>query len=373
MKPGSAVLPLVCAALLAVSLTLVGRAQAAPEESATTANSAAKPENKDSAKAAQTSAAKSSAAKKPASSAGSRSAKNSKNASHTKAKLTRKQQLAAKRKAQAHAAAAAASREFNHFAVDGEGNPLLRSAAVVVQDQSSGTVLFEKNPEAVVPIASITKLMTAMVVLDAKPSMHETLTVDDDDVDTLRNSRSRLVVGTRLTREDMLRLALMSSENRAAASLARHYPGGTAAFIAAMNRKAADLGLADTRFFDPTGLNASNVSSARDLCKMVTAAAKYPLIREFTTTAEYTVDIHGRPRTFRNTNALVRNPDWEIDVSKTGFINEAGRCLVMQARFNQKPMIIILLDSWGKMTRLGDANRIKRWVESATLPTGPAS
>ena len=368
MKPGSAVLPLLCAAVMAVSAALSGGVQAATAEKAASAKSASKPVKKDSAKTAPPSTTK-----KPAGAAGSKTAKSAKGTKSAKARLTKKQQLAVKKEAESRAAAAAATRELNHFAVDGEGNPLLRSAAVVVQDQSSGTVLFEKNSDAVLPIASITKLMTAMVVLDAKQGLSETLTIDDDDVDTLRNTRSRLSVGTQLMREDMLRLALMSSENRAAASLARHYPGGSAAFIAAMNRKAADLGLADTRFFDSTGLNAGNVSSARDLCKMVTAATTYPLIREFTTTAEYTVEIHGRPRTFHNTNALVRNPDWDIGVSKTGFINEAGRCLVMQARLNQKPIIIVLLDSWGKLTRLGDANRIKRWVESATLTARPAS
>jgi D-alanyl-D-alanine endopeptidase (penicillin-binding protein 7) len=257
------------------------------------------------------------------------------------------------------------SRELNHYSVDREGNPLLRSSAVLVQDQVSGEVLFEKNSAAVVPIASITKLMTAMVALDAKPNLHETLSIGEDDVDALKGTRSRLAVGTRLSREDMLRLALMSSENRAASALSRHYPGGSAAFIEAMNRKARELGLTDTRFFDPTGLNSSNVSSARDLCKMVAAAADYPLIRDFSTMAEYTVTISGRPREFHNTNALVRSPDWDIAVSKTGYISEAGRCLVMQARLNDKPVIIVLLDSWGKFTRIGDANRIKRWMESA--------
>ncbi len=257
------------------------------------------------------------------------------------------------------------SRELNHYSLDREGNPLLRSSAALVQDQASGEVLFEKNSAAVVPIASITKLMTAMVALDAKPNLHETLSIGEDDVDALKGTRSRLAVGTRLTREDMLRLALMSSENRAASALSRHYPGGSAAFLEAMNRKARELGLNDTRFFDPTGLNSTNVSSARDLCKMVAAAADYPLIRDFSTMAEYTVTINGRPREFRNTNALVRNPDWDIGVSKTGYISEAGRCLVMQARVNDKPVIIVLLDSWGKFTRIGDANRIKRWMESA--------
>ena len=243
----------------------------------------------------------------------------------------------------------------------------LQSSAVLVQDQATGAVLFEKNPTAILPIASITKLMTAMVVLDAQPDLHETLIIGDEDVDMLKGTRSRLRVGTRLAREEMLRLALMSSENRAAAALSRHYAGGREAFVAAMNQKAQALGLVDTRFQDPTGLTAANVSSPRDLARMVDAAHQYPLIREFSTTSEGEFSIAGRPQQFHNTNRLVSNPAWEIGLSKTGYINEAGKCLVMQAWLNNKPTIIVLLDSAGKMTRIGDANRIKRWVESASL------
>ena len=246
------------------------------------------------------------------------------------------------------------------------GHLVLRSAAVVVQDESTGAVLFEKNSGAVLPIASITKLMTAMVMLDANPNLKEMLIIADDDTDVLKGTRSRLRVGTELSREEMLRLALMSSENRASSALSRHYPGGRDAFVAAMNAKSKALGLADTRFEDPTGLSAANVSSARDLVKMVAAANTYPLIREFTTTAEYDVAVNGREQTFRNTNPLVRsrNNDWEIGLSKTGYINEAGKCLVMKVWLNKKPTIIVLLDSWGRLTRVGDANRIKRWVEA---------
>ncbi|MCC6656841.1 MAG: D-alanyl-D-alanine endopeptidase [Rhodocyclaceae bacterium] len=246
-------------------------------------------------------------------------------------------------------------------------NLLLQSSAVVVQDQASGEVLFEKNSDAVLPIASITKLMTAMVVLDAQLSLQETLSIGQEDVDTLKGTRSRLKVGAQLSREDMLLLALMASENRAASALSRHYPGGGAAFIEAMNRKAADIGLKDTHFSDPTGLTAANVSSARDLTRMVAAAAHYPLIRELSTTGERTVWVGGRPISFHNTNTLVRSPasGWEIAVSKTGYIREAGKCLVMQAWLNNKPVVIVLLDSWGKLTRIGDANRIKRWIENA--------
>ncbi len=250
---------------------------------------------------------------------------------------------------------------------------VVQSAAALVIDQTTGATLFEKNAGAVLPIASITKLMTAMVALDAQPSLSATLEIGEADVDTLKGTHSRLKVGTQLSREDMLRLALMSSENRASSALSRHYPGGREAFIAAMNRKAQALGLEDTHFSDPTGLTAANVSSARDLVKMVNAAHQYPLIREFSTTSEYEVMLPGGQQTFRNTNGLVRSSTWEIGLSKTGFINEAGRCLVMQAWLNKKPTIIVLLDSLGKMTRLGDANRIKRWVESAALtPTAGA-
>ena len=245
---------------------------------------------------------------------------------------------------------------------------VVESASALVIDQSSGAVLYEKNAATQVPIASITKLMTAMVALDVRPSLTETLTVGEDDIDVVKGTRSRLQVGTRLSREEMLRLALMASENRAASTLSRHYPGGRGAFIAAMNRKARELGLSDTHFEDPTGLTPANVSSARDLTRLVAAAHGYPLIRQFSTTPEYEVNIAGRPRAFHNTNSLVKNDGWEIGLSKTGYISEAGKCLVMQAWLNNKPMIIVLLDSWGRLTRIGDANRIKRWVESASLP-----
>jgi len=236
----------------------------------------------------------------------------------------------------------------------------------MVIDQSTGAVLFEKNAGAILPIASISKLMTAMVALDAQPNLDEVLAIDEADVDTLKGTHSRLRVGTQLSREEMLRLALMSSENRAAAALSRNYLGGRQAFIVAMNQKAQALGLRDTHFSDPTGLTAANVSSAYDLVRMVSAAQQYPLIRQFTTTTEHEVAVGGRPQTFHNTNSLVKNASWDIGLSKTGYINEAGRCLVMQAWLNNKPTIIVLLDSLGKMTRLGDANRIKQWVETST-------
>ncbi len=368
MKSGSRLLPLLYAAAMAICFAAAGPSLAArsTDKQAGTKSTASKTAKANGSRSTSAATVKGGAAK--TTTAKARTAKPSaKVAKAAKTQMTRQQRIAARKAAEREAVAAAAARELNHYATDGEGNPLLRSAAVLVQDQSSGEVLFEKNSDAVLPIASITKLMTAMVVLDAKQGLRDVIDISIDEVDMLRGTRSRLAVGTELTREDMLRLALMSSENRAAAALARHYPGGTAAFVDAMNAKAKALGLQDTRFYDSTGLNAANVSSARDLSKMVAAAAKYPLVREFSTMAEYTVDIGGRPRAFHNTNALVRNSDWEIGVSKTGYINEAGRCLVMQAWLNQKPVIIVLLDSWGKLSRIGDANRIKRWVENASL------
>ena len=249
----------------------------------------------------------------------------------------------------------------------------LQSSAVLVQDQTTGAVLFEKNSNAVLPIASITKLMTAMVSLDAQPNLNEMLTIGDEDVDMLKGTRSRLKVGTQLSREEMMRLALMSSENRAASALSRHYPGGRPAFIRAMNLKAKSIGLNDTRFEDPTGLTSANVSSPRDLARMVDAAHQYPLIREYSTTSDGEFNVAGRMQQFNNTNMLVKNSTWEIGLSKTGYINEAGKCLVMQAWLNNKPTIIVLLDSWGKMTRIADAQRIKRWIESAALQPRPST
>jgi serine-type D-Ala-D-Ala endopeptidase (penicillin-binding protein 7) len=259
------------------------------------------------------------------------------------------------------------------IAADDGKDPALRSTSALVTDQSSGAVLLEKNAHVIVPIASITKLMTAMVVLDAKLGLSDTLTIESADVDLLKGSRSHLRVGTQLSRDDMLRLALMASENRAASSLSRHYPGGRDAFVAAMNEKARALGLTETRFEDPTGLTSANVSSARDLARLVAAAHQYPLIREFSTTPEYEFAINGRPRMFHNTNRLVRNSDWNIGLSKTGYISEAGKCLVMQAWVKNRPTIIVLLDSQGRLTRIGDANRIKRWMEHLALASRPVS
>jgi D-alanyl-D-alanine endopeptidase (penicillin-binding protein 7) len=239
----------------------------------------------------------------------------------------------------------------------------LRSSVALVMDQNSGEVLFQKNSSAVLPIASITKLMTALVVTDAHQPMDELLEITDDDRDYERNTGSRLRFGTMLTREDLLLLALMSSENRAASALGRNYPGGRPAFVAAMNRKAHELGMNDTHYVDSNGLSSSNVSSAQDLAKIVMAAYKVPQIRQFTTTTEHTVNANGRTLHYVNTNRLVRGGEWDIGLQKTGFINEAGRCLVMQANVHGRNVVMVFLDSAGNLTRFADATRVRNWLE----------
>lgn len=245
--------------------------------------------------------------------------------------------------------------------------PGLRSEAAVVVDQATGAEIYGKNADKIRPIASITKLMTAMVILDAKLSPDEYIRIEDADKDRLKYSRSRLPVGSRLTRDELLRAALVGSENRAAFALARTYPDGPAAFIAAMNRKAAELGLEDTVFVDPTGLDPGNLSTARDLAVLTMAAYEYPSIRRITTRPEFVVTTDGRAkdRAFRNTNVLVRRPReaWPIGISKTGYIQEAGRCLVMQATLGERPLVMVFLNSWGSLTPIGDANRLRRWLE----------
>ena len=247
----------------------------------------------------------------------------------------------------------------------------LASANVLILDAQDGSRMYAKAADEVTPIASLTKLMTAMVVLDANPSLDDSMAVDMDDFDYVKGSRSRLRMGATLTRGEMLRLALMSSENRAASSLARYYPGGNAAFVAAMNAKAATLGMTRTRFEDPTGLSPNNVSTANDLALMVSAAAQYPLIRDYTTTPTHFVEVQpsGQMLGFNNSNALVKNVAWDIQLQKTGYIREAGRCVVMLATIASRPMVIVLLESLGKYTRLGDAQRVKHWLETGeSLP-----
>ncbi len=241
----------------------------------------------------------------------------------------------------------------------------VESRAALVMNAVTGEVLYAKNTEQTLPIASITKLMTVMVVLDAGQALDEPITISDDDVDRMRNTTSRLKVGTVLSRAELMLLALMSSENRAAHALARSYVGGTPAAIAAMNRKANAIGMNNSRFFDATGLSSGNVATPKELALMVKASTTYPLIRRFSTTSEHAVAINNNVQQFRNTNYLVKSPDWEIGVSKTGFINEAGKCLVMQAKIKSTPVVIVLMDSAGKYTRIGDAQRVKKWLETA--------
>ncbi|MGE5118005.1 MAG: D-alanyl-D-alanine endopeptidase [Betaproteobacteria bacterium] len=249
----------------------------------------------------------------------------------------------------------------------------LKSSVALVLDQDTHEVLLAKNPQAVLPIASITKLMTGMVVTEAKQSLDEVLTITQDDVDTEKNSRSRLAVGTRLTRGEMLHLALMASENRAAHALGRNYPGGLGAFVAAMNGKARALGMGDTRYVEPTGLSSDNRSSAHDLATLVNAAYQVPLLRELTTSTEYEVELGRRTAQFRNTNRLVSNPAWDIGLQKTGFINEAGRCLVMQASLAGRKLIMVFLDSAGKYSRLADAERVRKWLTERLAETPAAT
>lgn len=255
------------------------------------------------------------------------------------------------------------------------GKLRLASANVLVVDAQDGRRMYSKAADEVTPIASLTKLMTAMVVLDANPSLDDAVAVDMDDFDYIKGSRSRLRMGTTLSRGEMLRLALMSSENRAASSLARHYPGGNAAFVAAMNAKAAALGMTNTRFEDPTGLSPHNVSTANDLALMVGAAAQYPLIRDYTTTPAHYVEVQpsGQVLGFNNSNALVKNVTWDIQLQKTGYIREAGRCVVMLATIASRPIVIVLLDSLGKYTRLGDAQRVKHWLETGEAMPVPVT
>jgi serine-type D-Ala-D-Ala endopeptidase (penicillin-binding protein 7) len=252
---------------------------------------------------------------------------------------------------------------------DASGAPNLQSHAAMVFDLETGLPLFAKNADNAVPIASITKIMTAMVILDAKLSMDEPVVIHESDIDMLKGSRSRLPVGSAFRREDLMRLALMASDNRAAAALGRTYPGGTDVFVQTMNAKARALGLNSTRFVDATGLAPGNVSSPQNLAIMVGEASAYPQIRDFSTTPALHVRLpdSGRELGFLNTNSLVRSDGWNIGLSKTGYINEAGKCLVMQATIGAKPVVIVLLDSWGRYTRMGDANRIKKWIESGKV------
>ena len=249
----------------------------------------------------------------------------------------------------------------------------LKSSVALVVDQDTNEVLFSKNPGAVLPIASITKLMTGLVVSEARQSLDEVLTISQDDIDTEKGSRSRLAVGTQLTRGEMMHLALMSSENRAANALGRHFPGGPDAFVAAMNRKAAALGMRDTHYVEPTGLSSKNQSSAQDLAVLVREAYRVPLLRELSTSQEAQVAVGNRMIQFQTTNGLVRNPQWDIGLQKTGYIVEAGRCMVIQAQMAGRKLIMVLLDSTGKYSRIGDAERIRKWLGASAIQAAPAA
>ena len=246
----------------------------------------------------------------------------------------------------------------------------LKSSVALVIDQDTHEVLFSKNDHAVLPIASLTKLMTGLLISEARLPNDELITITQDDVDTEKGSRSRLTVGTTLSRGELLHLALMSSENRAAHALGRTYPGGLATFVSIMNAKAKMLGMKDTRYVEPTGLSSRNQSSAQDLALLVNAAYSDPTVRSLSTSPEYQVEVGNRVLQFNTTNRLVKSPDWEIGVQKTGYISEAGQCLVMQAKVAGRKLIMVFLDSAGKFSRIADAERVRRWVEATHASTG---
>ena len=240
----------------------------------------------------------------------------------------------------------------------------LKSGVALVVDQDTKEVLFSKNDSAVLPIASLTKLMTGLIVQDARLPLNETITITQDDVDTEKGSRSRLVVGTSLTRGEMLHLALMSSENRAANALGRTHPSGLNEFVRLMNAKAQALGMRDTKYVEPTGLSSKNQSSAHDLALLASAVYQDPVLRNYSISPSYEVAVGEKTLQFNNTNRLTKSPDWDIGLQKTGYISEAGRCLVMQTKIAGRKLIMVFLDSAGKFSRLGDAERVRRWVES---------
>lgn len=281
------------------------------------------------------------------------------------AKAKRAKAAASARKVRVEAVEAGAPSFGQAYGLHRTADPLaLKSSVALVLDQDTNEVLFSKNSQAVLPIASLTKLMTALIVVEARQPLDDVLTITEEDIDTEKNSSSRLAVGTKLTREEMLHLALMASENRAAHALGRHYPGGLPAFVSAMNRKAQELGMTSTHYVEPTGLSSNNQSSAPDLAMLVKTAYNYPLMRELSTSQEYQVAVGSRQVQFRNTNGLVRNHSWEIGLQKTGYISEAGRCLVMQARMAGRKFIMVFLDSAGKYSRLADAERVRHWIET---------
>ncbi|CAM4342745.1 D-alanyl-D-alanine endopeptidase [Bordetella muralis] len=342
-------------------------------KSKTTATSSAKSTTKATAKKSTKATAKSSSQAKKTSAKTSAKKSASRTTSKKTASRTQSRKstiIARQRTAAAHASAAALPTAEASIR---EEIRALRSTTAYAQDLETSTVLFAKNENVVRPIASISKLMTALVVVDANQPMDQVLEITTEDVDVLKHTTSRLQVGTRLSRGDMLHLALMSSENRAAHALGRNYPGGIPAFVRAMNDKARALGMSSTYFIEPTGLSSQNVSSPHDLARLLRAAAQRPLIHRYSTDDEYEVDVANRTQTFRNTNLLVRKADWDIKVSKTGYINEAGECLVMMTRINGRDIAIVLLDSQGKYSRIGDAVRMRRILQSDVASLAPAT
>ncbi|RLM25776.1 D-alanyl-D-alanine endopeptidase [Brenneria alni] len=251
----------------------------------------------------------------------------------------------------------------------------IASGSAMVVDLRDDQILYSSNPDVIVPIASVTKLMTALVVLDANQPLDEVISVDISQTEEMKGVYSRVRLNSEISRRDMLLLALMSSENRAAASLAHHYPGGYQAFIAAMNAKARSLGMTHTRYVEPTGLSINNVSTARDLTKLLIASKQYPLLSQLSTTHEkmatFSRPVYSLP--FRNTNHLVYKPDWNIQLTKTGFTNQAGHCLVMRTVINQRPVALVVLDAFGKYTHFADANRLRKWMETGKVSAVPAA
>lgn len=322
-------------------------------------------ESKTSSSSTKKSSSKSSTQKSSTKSSSSKQKSSTKSSSKQSSSKSSTQKAPSKAKKSAKTAVIpAAAATGTAVAASSSGRAGLYSHAIYVQDLNSNRVLYSRNDDEVRPIASISKLMTAIVIVDARLPMDEVITITQDDVDRVKFSSSRLAVGTRLTRQDMLHLALMSSENRAAHALGRTYPGGMDAFVREMNLKSKSLGMTQTRFVEPTGLSSENVSTPKDLVKLLQASAQRPAIREFTTSDEHEIRRgKGQPTLFRNTNALVRKPEWDIKVSKTGYISEAGQCLVMVARINNRDTAIVLLDSGGKSARIGDATRIRQMVQ----------
>lgn len=282
---------------------------------------------------------------------------------------TSKAVVIAKRKRAAPAEVVAARPSFGQIAGlhDKHDSLDLKSSVALVIDQDTREVLFRKNDQAVLPIASLTKLMTGLIVSEARLPMDQMIVISQDDVDTEKGSRSRLKVGTELSRGELMHLALMSSENRAAHALGRSFPGGMSRFVALMNEKAKVLGMLDTSYSEPTGLSSKNQSSAQDLARLVNVAYGDPTLRQWSTSPRHEVAIGNRTLQFNNTNRLISNPAWDIGLQKTGYISEAGRCLVMQTTVAGRKLIMVFLDSAGKLSRLGDAERVRRWVESASL------